>query len=78
MPKKLDPITRINKDVAEYFAGHAPGRPTISRRTGRALSDLTGFDEDLCVHGFHAALFLAGVWGLTSLAPKRTNAQGGA
>lgn len=72
MPKKLDPITRANKDLAEYVLGHRPGRPTFSRRTGGVLSELTGVDEDLCVHAFHALLIVGGAaWLKSRVGPKR-------
>jgi hypothetical protein len=61
MPKKLDPITRANEDLAEFVQGHRPGRPIFSRRTGGVLSDLTGVDEHLCVHAFHASLILGAI-----------------
>ncbi len=71
MPKRLDPITRINKDLAEYVAGHSPGRPTISLRTGRVLSNLTGLHEDTCVDAFHLLLVAGGAAWLKAKVAKR-------
>lgn len=75
MPKKLDPITKANKDLAECVLGHRPGRPTFSRRTGRVLSDLTGVHEDACVDAFHLALLFGGAaWLKSRVASKRPSA----
>jgi hypothetical protein len=62
MPRRLGPITRKNKDVAEFVFGNAPGRPTFSRRTGRVLSEVNGID-DTCVDLFHLCLILGGAAG---------------
>jgi hypothetical protein len=60
MPRKLDPFTKANKRIAEVVAGHSPGRPTISRRTGRRIARATGVDEETCVEAFHVALAVGG------------------
>lgn len=57
MPKKLSPLVKLNKDVAEGLFGHRPGRPTISRRAGRKIAGAVGVHEDLGTHLFHVGLF---------------------
>lgn len=76
VPRRLHPIVRLNKDVAEYFAGHSAGRPTISRRTGRIMSDVTGLHEDTCVDLFHLALGVAAIAVVKStVAPKQSTGR---
>jgi len=61
MARKLHPLIKLNKDVAEGFFGHAPGRPTISRRVGRGIDGVFGCGEEVGTHVFHALLFVGAV-----------------
>ena len=61
MGRKLNPFVKLDKDAAEWALGHAPGRPTLSRRVGRVLDGLTGCGEDAGTHAFHLALFVGAI-----------------
>jgi len=56
MARKLSSLTKLNKDVAEAVAGHAKGRPTISRRVGRRIGRTFGISGDTGTDLFHVAL----------------------
>jgi hypothetical protein len=72
MGKRLDPITRLNKDITERLLGHQPGRPTFSRRTGRLMASATGIHEDACVDIFHIGLAVVALrWAAKSLASEK-------
>jgi len=56
MARKLHPLVKFDKDVAEKLLGHSPGRPTISRRAGRQLGDALGVSDDAGTDLFHVGL----------------------
>jgi hypothetical protein len=56
MPRKLNPIVKLNKDIAEGLFGHRPGRPTISRRAGGHIGRALGIDATTGTDLFHVGL----------------------
>lgn len=39
--RQEDPVTTLNRDLAEALFGYRHGRPTISMRTGGVISEMT-------------------------------------
>lgn len=66
MARKLHPLVKLDKDIAEELFGHSPGRPTLSRRAGRLIDGATGIGEDAGTDVFHLGL----VAGAIALAVK--------
>lgn len=64
----MEPIINLNKDVAEALFGWKQGRPTISRRVGGVISQITGISPELGTDLFHLGLFAVAV---TAIAKKR-------
>lgn len=56
----MSPLIAIDKDIAETLLGRRPGRPTISRRVGGAISDFTNgtLSEQDGTDLFHLLLLL--------------------
>jgi hypothetical protein len=73
MPKKHGPLLKLDKDVAEWAFGRQTGRPTISRRAGRQISDVVGVNEDLGTDLFHVALVGGLIWGVAKLVASPKN-----
>lgn len=62
------PLWTLNRDMAEWIAGPQPGRPTISRRTGRIISRVAGIPEDQAVDLFHLVLVVGAATGAVLVA----------
>ena len=58
MSKKLHPLIKLDKSIAEFLLGHSPGRPTLSRRAGRNIGSALGVSEDTGTGLFHGALLV--------------------
>lgn len=54
-------LWKLNRNVAEAVWGPQVGRPTISRRTGRAISRTTGLGVETSVDLFHGVILGVGV-----------------
>jgi hypothetical protein len=67
MARKLDPLTRFNKDVAEHLFGPSPGRPTVSGHVGKHVGRALGIGPKAGKNLFHGAL---GILGALALAKK--------
>ena len=73
MAQKLHPLLKLDKDLAERWFGHSPGRPTISLRAGRHIGRALGIEEQTGTHLFHIGLVagaFGGLWSLFSQARK--------
>lgn len=57
----MNTLISINKDVAEAVFGWKHGRPTISRRVGGVIAQITGITPEAGTDLFHLGLFVAGV-----------------
>jgi hypothetical protein len=67
----MEPLIALNKNVAETLFGWKPGRPTISRRIGGAISRVTGVTPETGTDLFHLGLVAATVASVAALAKKR-------
>lgn len=68
MARKLHPLMKLDKDIAEGLFGHKKGRPTISARAGGPIGRALGIGPKKGTDVFHGALVIAGaavVAGLT-------------
>jgi len=60
MGKRLNPVVKLNKDIAEGLFGHRRGRPTLSRRAGGHIGDALNISADTGTDLFHLALAIGG------------------
>ncbi len=68
MPRKLHPMVKLDKDVAEALFGHRKGRPTISARAGHPIGRALRIGPKAGTDVFHGIVAVAGaavVAGLT-------------
>lgn len=63
MARKLSPLMKLDKDLAEGLFGHRPGRPTISRRAGGHIGRALGVGTEAGTDLFHLGLLASAlVW----------------
>jgi hypothetical protein len=70
MARKLHPLVKLDKDLAEGLFGHSPGRPTLSRRAGRLIDRATGIGEDAGTDAFHLGLVAGAIAWVVNAAKK--------
>lgn len=68
--KRLHPLVKLDKDVAEVVLGPLPGRPTISRRAGRVIDRATGSGVRAGTDAFHLGLVVGAIALIVKAAKK--------
>lgn len=66
----MEPLIALNRDVAEILFGWKHGRPTISRRVGGVISQVTGVTPETGTDLFHLGLFAVGIASIAAWAKK--------
>lgn len=62
MARREHPLITLDRDAAEALFGRRPGRPTISRVVGRAISRTTGMTVSDGTTLFHGALIFGALF----------------